>query len=210
MPDINTKGARVLSHSSIRIENEKIVYFDPYQMNEERKDADIIFITHDHGKHFSPEDIRKVRKDDTRIVVPESLTTEISKLQFDKRNIKVVHPGRVYEFANIIFETVPAYNVLRPYHPKKNGWVGYLIQINGTRYFVNGDSDVTKENKKVRCDIAFVPIGGTYTMNAKEAAGLINCIGPKIAIPVHYERQEDVNDFRKKLSVGIECVEMLF
>ena len=86
----------------------------------------------------------------------------------------------------IKFETIPAYNTNKTFHPKKNGWVGYIIIINGIRYYIAGDTDITEENKKVKCDVAFVPVGGTYTMNFKEAANLINEIKPKIAIPIHY------------------------
>lgn len=206
MSDLHTRGADFLGHNAIRIENEKVVYFDPYMISHEAKDADIIFITHDHDKHFSPADIKKISNENTKIVIPKSLAEKMEMLSFTQKNVKVVQPGRVYEFASIIFETVPAYNLLRTNHPKKNGWVGYVIQLNGTKYYVSGDTDITKENKKIRCDLAFVPIGGSYTMNAKEAASLINSIGPKVAVPVHYEKPELVEEFKKKLSVGIECV----
>ena len=46
--------------------------------------------------------------------------------------------------------------------------------------------DIEKAAKAVRCDVALVPVGGTYTMNAKKAAELINTIKPSVAIPIHY------------------------
>lgn len=85
-----------------------------------------------------------------------------------------------------MIETVPAYNPLKPFHPKGSGWVGYIVERGGIRIYMAGDTDVTKENKEVSCDVALVPIGGTYTMDAKKAAELVNIIRPKVAIPTHY------------------------
>ena len=110
----------------------------------------------------------------------------------------------------IKFETIPAYNTNKTFHPKKNGWVGYIIIINGIRYYIAGDTDITEENKKVKCDEAFVPVGGTYTMNFKEAANLINEIKPKIAIPIHYGSvvgtEQDAIDFIRLLHPEIKGI----
>lgn len=46
------------ARSSIRIEGTKVIYFDPFKITEEKHDADIIFVTHEHYDHFSPEDMR--------------------------------------------------------------------------------------------------------------------------------------------------------
>ena len=71
------------------------------------------------------------------------------------------------------FETVPAYNALKPFHPKSAEWVGYVLRIDGKRIYIAGDTDATGEAAAVKCDIAIVPIGGTYTMDAKKAAELV-------------------------------------
>ena len=75
---------------------------------------------------------------------------------------------------------------MKPFHPKKNGWVGYILTVDGVRIYIAGDTDVTEENQAVSCDVAMVPIGGTFTMDAKKAADLVNHIRPKVAIPTHY------------------------
>nr|MCR5083607.1 MBL fold metallo-hydrolase [Parasporobacterium sp.] len=90
------------------------------------------------------------------------------------------------EIAGLKIETVPAYNTLKPFHTKSAGWVGYILEVKGQRIYIAGDTDATKEAREVKCDIALVPIGGTYTMNAKAAAELVNEMQPKVAIPVHY------------------------
>ena len=102
------------------------------------------------------------------------------------REIVTVEP-RVYRgLYGIEFETVPAYNALKPFHPRSSQWVGYILRIDGKRIYIAGDTDATKESKAVKCDIALVPVGGTYTMDVRKAAELINQIRPEVAIPVHY------------------------
>ena len=176
----------VLVHSSIRIESQKTIYIDPFKLNRSFNDADIIFITHDHYDHFSEDDIKKVMNEDTKIVVPYGIYEKVSSLGFKDENILEVNPDEEKTVDGVKFETVAAYNVNKKFHPKENGWVGYIIETDGLRYYIAGDTDITEEAKNVKCDIAFVPVGGTYTMNAEEAAELVNVILPKAAIPIHY------------------------
>ena len=180
------ENIEVLCHSSIRFSKEEVIYFDPFKIERNYNDADVIFITHDHYDHYSEEDIGKVVKEDTIIVVPEDLKTKLLKKDWKEENIILVRPNKSYTVKNIRFKTIPAYNVNKQFHPKENAWVGYLLEIEGVTYYIAGDTDITEENKKVKCDVAFVPVGGTYTMDYKEAAELINEIKPKVAVPTHY------------------------
>ncbi len=197
------ENIEVLCHSSIKFSKEKIIYIDPFEIDKNYNDADIIFITHDHYDHYSEEDIDKVRKDDTVIIVPEELLTKVLKFGFKQEYIVTVEPNKQYMTESIKFETIAAYNTNKQFHPKENEWVGYIIEIKGIKYYIAGDTDVTDENKKVKCDVAFVPVGGTYTMDFKEAAYLVNEIKPKIAVPIHYKRivgsVQDATDFIKLL-----------
>ena len=180
------ENIEVLCHSSIRFSKKKIIYFDPFKIEENYNDADVIFITHDHYDHYSEEDIDKVVKEDTIIVVPEDLKTKLLKKGWKEENIITVRPNESYTVKNIEFKTISAYNVNKQFHPKGNAWVGYLLEIEGVTYYIAGDTDITEENKKVKCDVAFVPVGGTYTMDYTEASELINEIKPKVAVPTHY------------------------
>ena len=202
------ENIEVLYHSSIRIEKEKIIYIDPYKINKNYNDADIIFVTHDHYDHYSEEDIDKVKKENTVIVVPEGLLTKLINKGIKQENIITVKPNNKYKVEGIEIETIPAYNIEKQFHPKANNWVGYIIDIKGIKYYIAGDTDITEENKKVKCDVAFVPVGGTYTMNYKEAAALVNEIKPKIAVPIHYGSvvgtAEDANKFIKLLDKEIQ------
>ncbi len=176
----------VFIQNSIRINSGiGIVYVDPFKMEKDWNDADFILITHDHYDHFSPKDIARVKKEGTVLVVPEKMLSKAQK-ESGIENIETVKPGTYHEIGDLELETIPSYNVMKPFHPKMAGWVGYILKIDGKRIFIAGDTDATKEAKEVKCDIALVPIGGTYTMDAKKAAELVNEIRPDVAIPTHY------------------------
>ena len=200
----------VLYHSSIRINKEKTIYIDPFKIDRNYNDADIIFITHDHYDHYSEEDIDKVINENTVIVIPEELLTKVLKKGINKDAIVTVEPNKKYMVQGIKFETVPAYNTNKTFHPKENDWVGYVIELNDIRYYIAGDTDITEENKKVKCDVAFVPVGGTYTMDFKEAAQLVNEIQPKVAVPIHYGSivgtKQDAEEFIKLLHTNVKGV----
>lgn len=200
-------------HSSICIRADRTVYIDPYQVEGERHDADMIYITHDHYDHFSLEDIEKVKKEDTVYVLPEKMQKEAQGLNPQKGNVVFVKAGEKTEIAGIPTETVAAYNIIKPFHPKSKGWVGYILTIEGKRIYIAGDTDSNEENRQVKCDIAIVPVGGFYTMDAKKAAELVNAIKPEIAIPVHYGsavgKPEDGDVFCKYVDQGIRVVKKI-
>ena len=200
------------AQSSIKLIKNKIVYIDPYLISEEYKDADIIFITHDHYDHYDLESINKIKNDDTYIVIPESLKEEISK-HFELDHIRIVLPGEEYKVNSVTFRTVRAYNLNKKFHPKENNWVGYVINLDGVSYYAMGDTDETVESKSVTCDVLFVPVGGTYTMDKDEARHLTNIIGPKIAVPIHYGNVvgsiDDARYFINNIDKSIEGVILL-
>ena len=191
-------------HSSIKINKDKIIYVDPFKIQKEEHDADIIFITHDHYDHYSPEDVEKVIKEDTIIVAPKTVKA-LSKM----KNVILIEPNDRCEVKGIKVQTIPSYNVSKKFHPNENEWVGYNIEIDEVRYYIAGDTDITPENKQVKCDVAFIPCGGTYTMNYQEAAELANIIKPKIVVPTHYGdivgEKDDGLKFKELLNSEIKC-----
>ena len=183
------ENIEVFCQSSIKFSRDKVIYCDPFKIEEDFKDADYVFITHSHYDHYNPESIEKIKKDNTIFIVPKDVESKLKKdLNVDQKNIAVVIPDQIYDIEGLRFSTVAAYNrsPFRPFHPKKNGWVGYIITIDSYKYYVAGDTDATEESLMINCDVAFVPVGGTYTMDAKEAAIFVNVIKPKIAVPIHY------------------------
>ena len=189
------------SHSSIRAEGSRILYFDPFQLKTAAHDADIIFVTHDHFDHFSPEDMEKVSKADTIFVVPQSLRGKVP-------NGKALCAGDTLTIQGISVEAVAAYNAGKPFHPKENGWLGYRVTMGGETLYVCGDSDATPEAKAVKCDILALPVGGTYTMDASQAAELAKAVMPKLALPTHYGSivgsKKDAEKFRELVSDAIQ------
>ncbi len=202
------ENIEVLNHNCIKFNKEKIIYTDPFQLKNHYNDADIILITHSHYDHFSEEDIEKVKNENTMICITEDLQDQALALGFPKENIITVEPNHTYQILGIEIKTIPAYNTNKKFHPKESNWVGYLLNLQGKIYYVAGDTDITEENKKVRCDVVFVPVGGTYTMDSKEATKLVNEIKPTIAVPVHYgsvgEEKKDAEFFVQNLKEGIE------
>ena len=182
-----TKNIKVNEQNSIKIKSKYgMIYVDPFRIREKANDAAFILITHDHYDHFSPEDIAKVGGKNTILVVPEKMEEKALEVAGLVKQIVTVKPGEHREVERLEFDTVPAYNIGKPFHKKDAGWVGYIFRIDGKRIYVAGDTDATVEAEAVKCDVAIVPIGGTYTMDAKQAAQLVNTIRPGAVIPVHY------------------------
>lgn len=204
---MDVSNIMVNTQSSIRITGSKTLYFDPFQITEDSHDADIIFITHSHYDHLDPESINRISQKDTIFIAPSSMEQEMQKVVKDAK-VVLMSPGDSQDVIGVSVQAVPAYNRLKPFHPKRNGWNGYIVSMDGIRYYVAGDTDAVGELSSVECDVALVPIGGTYTMTAKEAAKLINKIRPQTAIPTHYGsivgKPEDAEVFRKNVDAGIK------
>lgn len=197
---------RLIAQNAIKIitEDGKNIYFDPFRLESVENDADIIFITHSHFDHFSPEDIAKIKKDDTKIVVTKDLIEKAMQCGFDVNNILKVLPNNEYSISGFSFKTIPAYNTNKEFHKREYEWVSYIVEIDGDIVYVAGDTDITNEALNVKCDVALVPVGGTYTMTAREAAQLISNISPrKYVIPTHYQTivgsKDDAIEFKELL-----------
>ena len=172
-------------HSSIKLTGSVNIYFDPFNIKNPEHDGDFVFITHPHYDHFSPEDIKKVMNAGTVFVAPASMEEEFNSLSLDNEVI-FMKPGEEICPGEIVVESIPAYNINKPYHPKEKEWLGFVVQIDGTTYYVCGDTDNIPEGKDVCCDVVLVPVGGTYTMTPPEAAAFVKEIDPSVAIPTHY------------------------
>lgn len=170
----------------------RIYYIDPYDLKQRTlAPADLVFITHAHYDHASYEDLQKILKSDS---IVSATKDTLEKLPFPDAQKHIVEPNKSYTVKNFSFQTIPAYNThpeKQNFHPKSNGWVGYVMSVNGVKFYHAGDTDFIPEMEKLKdahLDIAMLPIGGTYTMNAEEAAKAANAISAKITIPMHYKR----------------------
>ena len=213
-------GVEVLCHSAIKLSGSKIIYIDPYGIEEATHDADFIFVTHEHYDHFSPEDIRKVSKEQTILVAPYSMKQvvceQVGKMVGCVEYVNAEESGTVLNREDILIKWVRAYNINKPFHTREMGWIGYVVTLDGETYFVTGDTDANEDNIDVQCDVLLVPCGGKYTFDVKEASEFTHKIKPKKVIPTHYTDvigESEVGDRFKRatmeLSQDIEIEVML-
>lgn len=199
-------GFHWLGHATFRIESKRLVlYFDPWQLKGTPPKADIIFITHDHYDHCSPEDVAKLVKPETVIVAPEAC---LSKLTQGAGQLKAVQVGDRLAVKEVEVEVVPAHNVGKRFHPESAGNVGYIVVVDGTRIYHAGDTDLIPEMAELEVDIALLPIGGTYTMNVEEAAAAVTRLRPRIAVPMHYGRIVGEEDDAHRFAQLVEDAEV--
>lgn len=211
--DANLQNVRVLIHSSIRIESENgtVLYSDPYDLVDETHDADVVFITHGHYDHLSPEDYARVAKPETVVVAPAVLESEVAALSAG--SVVLLNAGDTTEVRGIKVEAVPAYNIQPErlqFHPKENKWLGYILTIDGATYYIAGDTDQNEDNETISCDVALIPIGGTFTMDPVQAAAFTNTIKPRFVVPTHYGttvgNKEDVDAFEPLIDSSITVI----
>jgi len=192
-----------LGHDSFRIDASTCIYIDPYQLDG-GKPADLILVTHEHFDHCSPEDVAGIQQPGTVIVTEKDSAKKLSG------DVRVMTPGERLVLDGLTVEAVPAYNTNKDFHPKANGWLGFIIDIDDVRIYHAGDSDYIPEMEKLNVDIALLPVSGTYVMNPDEAVQAALAIKPKLAIPMHYGTivgdQSDAAHFRDKLAGKIDVL----
>lgn len=169
-------------HASFQIKGrDKTIYIDPWKLKGGPEPADIILISHSHYDHFSPPDILKISQPSTVIVIPRDCAGKA------QGNLKIMKPGDSLDLEGVEVKAVPAYNPDKPFHPKNNNWLGFIVTVDDERLYYASDTDEIPEMAKIGdIDVALFPVGGTYTMDAKEAAHAAEVIKPGIAVPYHY------------------------
>ncbi len=181
-----------LGHSGFFIRNGKRIAIDPYNIPDSfNEKADLILISHSHYDHCSIKDIEKLAEAGTVVVCTADAQSKVMKIQGVE--LQVVEAGDKIDLDDIKIEAVPAYNVRKDYHPKSEGWVGFVIKLGDVVLYHTGDSDFIPEMKNLTGYgkhgnefIALLPVSGKYVMNAEEAAEAASIISPDLAIPMHY------------------------
>jgi L-ascorbate metabolism protein UlaG (beta-lactamase superfamily) len=170
-----------LGHASFLVTAaRKTIYLDPWDLTGSPLLADLVLVTHDHYDHFSEKDIRRLLKPETVVVTVADCARKL------KGNVITLKPGDKTDVGGVKVQAVRAYNVTKPFHPKSRDWVGFIVDVGGMKVYHAGDTDHIPEMKDVRTDVALLPVGGTYTMNAEEAAQAVKDIRPEAAVPMHY------------------------
>jgi len=204
---MNISGLEVkwLGHSGFMIKNHKTIYIDPYNIKPDSEKADIILITHGHYDHCSVSDIKTLIKEGTKIFLTADAQSKITRFDIPI-DIQIVEPNQEFNIGETKISTFPAYNIDKPFHQKGEGWVGYLVKINGLIIYFAGDTDLIPEMQKLtghkqpdKTFVAILPIGGRFTMNVEEAFEAAKLIQPSLAIPMHYGAiigtKEDAQEF---------------
>lgn len=192
---MDIEGVKIdfLGHDGFMITclNGKKLVIDPYNVSNSVGKADYILITHSHYDHCSIKDIEKLAKEGTVIIVPADAQSKITRV--NGVHMEVIEVGDEIELGKIKVEACAAYNVGKDFHPKSEGWLGYLVKIGNVIIYHSGDTDKIPEMKRLsgygkhgNNFIALLPVSGTYVMTAEEAAEVASMINPDIAIPMHY------------------------
>ena len=198
-----TRGIRWFGQSAFLVQNGKNIYLDPFELPEGVPPADIVLITHEHFDHLSPADLAKIVKPSTAIVSIAGVADKLPK----QGTFRAVKPGDTLTVQGIKIEVVPAYNVSKQFHPKEKGFVGFIVHTGGRSIYHAGDTDLIPEMNNIKADVALLPIGGKFTMDASEAAKAANLIKPKVAIPMHWGKvvgtEADVETFKAQVKVPV-------
>ena len=175
------KALKWYGHASFAIESSKIIYIDPWNIPASAPKADLILVTHSHYDHLSPSDINRLKKVGTTIICSEDCLDKLSG------DVKTMSPGQELEVKGVKIKAVSAYNASKAFHPRNNKWLGYMITIEGVAVYHSGDTDFIPEMKNLgKVDIALLPVGGKFTMNAEEAAKAADVIKAEVSVPMHY------------------------
>ncbi|MHA2391657.1 MAG: MBL fold metallo-hydrolase [Promethearchaeota archaeon] len=188
-----------LGHAAFRVKtgSGRVIYLDPYQIKEGEEKADIIVSSHSHFDHFHSESIQKLMKEDTIVLGPESIASNLK--EFDGKAIKL---GDSFDYKDLSIELMPSYNIKKPNHPKANGWAGTILRSGGKSVYHAGDTERIPEMKSLankNITVALIPCGGTYTMDFDEATDSAVDIQPEIAVPMH-NWNKDLNEFKDLLN----------
>ena len=190
-----------LGHASFRICHQaNIIYIDPWKLKDAPHDATLVLVSHSHYDHYSPQDIANVSGPNTKLIAPPDVIAK-------QKGGEAITNGLIIELESARVTGVAAYNPSKQFHPKSSNWVGFVIELGSKRLYFAGDTDLTPEMKALKgIDVAMLPVGGTYTLNATEAAEAVTFIKPKLAIPYHWGDIVGGRGDAEKFAKAAQCV----
>ncbi|MHC3437181.1 MBL fold metallo-hydrolase [Natrialbaceae archaeon A-gly3] len=195
-----------LGYATVRIEGRTgaVVYVDPgrYGVLEgyNARDGDLVLITHEH--HYDPDGIERVAREDALVVVHECVEGEAENVAPEDLpyTVEFVHEDESFVVGPLDLFTTPAYNDPDgsrtrpngdPYHPPGTG-CGYGVTIDGVTVFCPGDTDALPYHEEMDVDVFCPPIGGSSTMDRRDAADLAGTMRPRLVVPIHYDTVAEI------------------
>jgi len=177
-----------LGHDSFRLDGPPIIYFDPVGLSGRQPTADLILVSHEHFDHCSPKDVIKISGPNTIIIADSGGAKKLP-------GARAIEPGQRLSVAGVKVEAVRAYNLNKfrspgmPFHPREANHVGYVVTVGGVRLYFAGDTDQIPEMADIACDVALLPVSGTYVMTVEEAAEAAKILDPQVVVPMHFGSQ---------------------
>jgi L-ascorbate metabolism protein UlaG (beta-lactamase superfamily) len=209
------EGIERLGHDSFRVTGSATIYIDPWKLGRGAVPAELVLVTHEHSDHFSADDIDRVSGDDTIVVAPAEVTRQLKG-----GHVRTIAPGETLEVAGVRVSAVPAYNLNKVrdkatgavFHPKADGKVGYVLEMDGRRIYHAGDTDNIPEMSDIDVDVALIPVSGTYVMTVDEAVEACSRLKAGTVIPMHYAdivgTDEDARLFSERCPLDVEVLEL--
>jgi L-ascorbate metabolism protein UlaG (beta-lactamase superfamily) len=207
------EGIEWLGHDSFRIVGSKTIYIDPWKLSRGAPPADLILVTHEHSDHFDKGDIASISGPHTVVVAPAEVTSQLPGAQ-----TRTIAPGESLEVAGVTVRAVPAYNLNkyadaatgRLFHPKEDGKVGYVLEVDGRTIYHSGDTDNIPEMSEIDVDVALLPVSGTYVMTVDEALEACRRLKAKTVVPMHYATivgtLDDARRFSRECALPVEIL----
>ncbi len=190
MLEYNSIKIRWLGHDGFFLEKNIKIVIDPYRISKPIE-ADMILLSHNHFDHMNTDDLKKVSTKKTTIVAAKECMDKLDNIPYREKTSLL--PGDEKTINGIKIRAVRAYNVdkinpdtKKPFHPKEDNKIGFLINMDGTTIYHTGDTDLIPEMNNLRPDVLLVPVSGTYVMTVSEAVQAVNAIKPKVVVPMHY------------------------
>ncbi len=213
-----------LGHASLLIEGSNFkALVDPFlhhnpQYKENKKDVEDIthiFVTHGHGDHIG--DTIEIAKANNALVIANAEICNIIKMRHKELTVHPMHIGGRFTFDFGTVKMTPALHGSSFFEDgvfqDAGNPCGFVIEHQNKAIYHAGDTGLTYDMKLLEVEeieIAFLPIGGNYTMDIKDALIAVNFIQPKLTVPMHYNTfgliQADPEEFKKKASLPVHIM----
>lgn len=198
----------ILGHASLIIKwNGKNIFVDPYSEvadYSQQPQAHLVLLTHHHYDHLDHEALKDIVNEQTVFITSKGCKEELPQAN-------AITQGDSFNYEGIEITAVYAYNILNkneqgdPFHPRGEG-NGYILNFNGYRVYVAGDTEHIPEMKELGViDLAFMPKNLPYTMSDAMFVEAVKTVMPKQLFAIHYF-EIDVPKLKKMMPKGVELL----